>query len=424
MDGLCYPYTNKWGVLRMNNYQDVVSLTVNYLRSIGVSEEFISQRIINGSFDSAWVMKLPTVCIMKENRLEHSGSNQTHIHITGETMEFFFDRHEIDNLTSSTDDEYVDVELIDSNLVHLDAIKRANRNEQMEPAFQTNSDADIIESRTVKKLTYRQRQAPQVQLSKFRLDHSSFLRLRHGLFTGDLLVFFKRDNHDFLVIGIPFTHQRARRVHESSEVFFNRQRAQVVREEQVPVETNDTTGNRRAPVRHLRNVTSESIGTYTVEDNSSDNENTGNSVDEHDLFDLSEGISRRRQRTVRHHAIVRGIATLLESAGFSLYEDPVDCLAIRDIALIFEVKTLDGTSSDEMKQVRAAIGQLFYYEAFAVNDQANLATQKIALFETKISDEHIRFLEENHCLALWINEDNELDGSDESLAVINELFVI
>ena len=108
------------------------------------------------------------------------------------------------------------------------------------------------------------------------------------------------------------------------------------------------------------------------------------------------------------------IALDLARAGYSLYENPVDCLAIKDKydSLLFEVKTLDGTNSDERKQVQKAFVQLFYYEEFNIKNYTEEKVKKIAVFESKISDEHICFFKKNGIKVYWI--DNNIHLVDEN----------
>lgn len=387
----------------VNNYQEIVSFTVNYLKAIGVDDDFISMNVEEPLFESVWVMKLPSVCILKENRIEKSGSNQTHIHVTGESMNFFFDGDEIENLTKSTEDEYVKIQLIDSNIAHLEMIKRANRDSRLESKVVIARETNLIESGTVKKLAYRTKQKPQVQLSKHSYDHPTFFRLRKGLFTGDLLVFFKNNNQDYWVVAIPSTYQEANLIEESTPIVSNSKAS-------LRIETDYDASEPTVYTKQWRSVKAEDIGRFSSEENTLG----GNYENEtQSLYDLSEGIASRRERTIRHHGIVRDIAKLLENNNFTLYENPIDCLALRENALIFEVKTLDGTDSDEMKQVRAALGQLLYYETFALDIldiNENIPPQKIALFESRISDDHIHFLEKYDCLVMWINENEEFVG--------------
>lgn len=388
----------------MNNYEDVVSFTANYLRTIGVNSDFISENIEEASFGSAWIMKLPSVCILKENRLNRSGSNQTHIHVTGESMHFFFNHEDIESLTQSSDDVRIRINLINNNLVHLETIKRANRDRRLEPMLLVNGESSLVESGTVKKLAYRNTGRHQVQLSKHSLDHPSFSRLRRSLFAEDLLIFFKSDSRNYLVVAVPSTFGETEIINEPTRMFSN-----VGASTRAEIEYDAS--EQGVCTRQLRNVRADDIGRFTCE------ENTLEGVLEDDtqnLYDLSEGILRRRERTIRHHNIVRAMAELLENNDFDLYENPIDCLAVKEDVLMFEVKTLDGTDSDEMKQVRAALGQLLYYETFSLDDYRELPCQKIALFESKISDDHISFLEDNSCLVMWVNDNEEFESNSES----------
>ena len=61
----------------------------------------------------------------------------------------------------------------------------------------------------------------------------------------------------------------------------------------------------------------------------------------------SHGAQLRAERTERHNGIVRAFARSVIGAA-ALWEDPIDCLAlVGGVALLAEVKTLDGSPSDE-----------------------------------------------------------------------------
>jgi len=91
---------------------------------------------------------------------------------------------------------------------------------------------------------------------------------------------------------------------------------------------------------------------------------------------------------------VRDVAKYYEDKEADLYENPFDCFAVLDgDGFLVEVKTLDGTVSDEVKQVRNALSQLLYYESFAINPEMGATTiNKIACFEQEPSQSHIEWL--------------------------------
>jgi len=109
----------------------------------------------------------------------------------------------------------------------------------------------------------------------------------------------------------------------------------------------------------------------------------------------------RAVRLTRHNKIVRMLARALEAGGASLMEDPFDCLATKEgRALLFEVKTLDGTQPDEIERVRDALGQLLYYSAF--NLPAGCPRPSlIALFESQPTDAHFDWLGRVGILVAW-----------------------
>lgn len=89
--------------------------------------------------------------------------------------------------------------------------------------------------------------------------------------------------------------------------------------------------------------------------------------------------------------------------GFKLFEGNIDCLGIKnnDFVLIGEIKTLDGSKSDEDKQVKKAFAQLFYYEEFEMGQFSKISCKKIVVFDRKIRDEHIDFFNKNGIQVFW-----------------------
>ncbi|MDT9331817.1 NERD domain-containing protein, partial [Clostridium perfringens] len=125
----------------------------------------------------------------------------------------------------------------------------------------------------------------------------------------------------------------------------------------------------------------------------------------------------RLKRRKEHEELVRDLAYYLENKGYKLYEGQIDCLAIKDdIALIFEVKTLNGEIKDERAQVLKALAQLKYYKKFAMGKFSELEkVYSLALFSSKISDQYIEFLEENSIHTLY--KENE----KISTSIINKI---
>lgn len=117
---------------------------------------------------------------------------------------------------------------------------------------------------------------------------------------------------------------------------------------------------------------------------------------------IAAAINVRRGRLRRHNLLVREIARRYADAGLALYEAQFDCLALTDTrGYLNEVKTLDGTPSDEAAQVREALGQLLYYKPFVERDHGSGVIHLIAAFESRISDDHVQVLSDNGIVAIW-----------------------
>jgi len=158
----------------------------------------------------------------------------------------------------------------------------------------------------------------------------------------------------------------------------------------------------RAP-RTSRPVTPETIGRAATEEG----------FDEFAVsqgFDpatAAEGIRSRRNRLRRHNLLVQRLAARLAAAGGELFEDPFDVLAIlRDLGILAEIKTLDGTAPDERDRVSEALAQLLYYEAFLLPPLAERSSVRmVACFEGRPSDDHIRWLNQRNIAVIWQSGD-------------------
>ena len=119
-------------------------------------------------------------------------------------------------------------------------------------------------------------------------------------------------------------------------------------------------------------------------------------------------IVSRRRRLRRHNLLVRKLAArLTATAGAQLFEDPFDALVlIRNIGILAEAKTLDGTEADERDRVSEALAQLLYYQAFLLPPAAGqAAVRMVACFERRISDRHIRWLNQQNIAVIWEDGD-------------------
>ena len=131
----------------------------------------------------------------------------------------------------------------------------------------------------------------------------------------------------------------------------------------------------------------------------------------------AEAVRQRLDRLRRHNLIVQVLAGRLAHAGAQLHEDPFDILALfAAVGILVEVKTLDGTDSDERERVRDALGQLLYYEPFTAAPLVGQATiHKIACFEAAISDAHSAWLNHSGIGVIWTVGNNRF--SADALAV-------
>ncbi|MCY3544082.1 MAG: hypothetical protein OXH22_08575 [Chloroflexi bacterium] len=121
----------------------------------------------------------------------------------------------------------------------------------------------------------------------------------------------------------------------------------------------------------------------------------------------ARAIEIRVDRTIRHNLVVRQLAQEIVDAN-AFWENPIDLLvAVSGKLLLAEVKTLDGSYSDEVRQVRSAASQLLYYEHFSLPEgslQEGVQVEKLAVFESRPSDRHIDWMRNLNITSAWITD--------------------
>ncbi|TQR11644.1 hypothetical protein [Psychrobacillus soli] len=380
--------------------EDLVLACRNYLLSIGSDQAYVDEVLNIENFNRGLKINLSNSNVIIENKPLGNTGKQTHIHVTGESMEFFYESSFLERVRGNTDDENINVELISSNLEHLNGISEFRRSGESIPSYEVTGETLVYTSNTLKKIGHG---GTQVQLSKKRQDGEAFTRLRSVLFPNDILVFleYSEAERGYLAIGLPEFHSVSIELLDEGSTLFTSNQQSVA--------------NPEFRIR-LSQVTAENIATFNRTE-------MAEGINGQNEFDLSGGILTRGERTERHQEMLRVLASYLESNGFSLFEGNIDCLAVRENidTLIFEAKTLDGTAADEARQVRLALGQLIYYDFFGTQQFANTSKLKIAFFESEIASFHIDLFKENNTFVIWLNGQGEFSGNSESLEFLNGL---
>lgn len=169
----------------------LLAFIISYFNSISFGSEaeafFTAHR-----FKSALVLNLPGVCLIPKNRPAATKGNQTHIHVTGPSREFFFDKAKIAAGITSNIDEKRKVSVSLTNIKSLNKLDLSSA-----------TGLDIVETTT--NIKYSVGHQSQVQVSKIRSDGKEFIDLRNGLHLHDLLIFLKDEDDEMFAIGIPKT---------------------------------------------------------------------------------------------------------------------------------------------------------------------------------------------------------------------------
>lgn len=174
----------------MAAYDMLLKLVQDYFIDLGYNNLFVESYFSNQTFKEMISIRLANANLMIKNKTDRS-SHQTHIAITGEAIDFFYNEKEFIEM----DNKRIDKKKIfvsESNLQYL-----------------TNNSVSISDVFFLERIsgyvTLGKRTQKQVQLSKRNSENSEcFNTLRLGLFENDLLIMMKyRDEEGILAIGIP-----------------------------------------------------------------------------------------------------------------------------------------------------------------------------------------------------------------------------
>lgn len=170
----------------------LMELVQDYFIDLGYSALYVEQYFSNTIFKELISIRLANANVMIRNKTDRS-SHQTHIAITGEAIDFFYNASDFQALDNKTVEKRK-VYVAEQNLVAL--------NNQVKPVI----NSGLIE-RLKGYVTLGKRTQKQVQLSKRNSENSEcFNTLRLGLYENDLLIMLKyREEDAMLAIGIPQT---------------------------------------------------------------------------------------------------------------------------------------------------------------------------------------------------------------------------
>lgn len=176
----------------MAAYDMLLRLVQDYYIDLGYNNLFVAEYFSNQNFKEMISIRLANANIMIKNKTDRS-SHQTHIAITGEAIDFFYNEKEFIEMDNKRVDKKK-VYVTESNLQYL-SDKPVNI-----------ADVYLLD-RISGYVTLGKRTQKQVQLSKRNSENSEcFNALRLGLYENDLLIMMKyRNEEGVLAIGIPQT---------------------------------------------------------------------------------------------------------------------------------------------------------------------------------------------------------------------------
>ncbi|MBE5862405.1 MAG: hypothetical protein E7295_06095 [Lachnospiraceae bacterium] len=174
----------------MAAYDPILNIIREYFIDMGYNEIYVKDFISERVFKEIISIRLANANVMIRNKSDHK-SHQTHIAITGEAIEFFYDPKEMVQKGSS---------IVETRTIYISP----NNIKQLK-----GEDVDIEDPRDMIRVkgvvTIGTRTQKQVQLSKRNAENSvEFNLLRLGLFENDLLILLKQREQEALwAIGIP-----------------------------------------------------------------------------------------------------------------------------------------------------------------------------------------------------------------------------
>ena len=174
----------------MTAYDMLLKLVQDYFIDLGYNDNYIEEYFSNSTFQSLLSICLANANVMIRNKTDRS-SHQTHIAVTGEAIDFFYNYNDFITMDNTTVEKRK-VFISTDNLKALSGDK---------PYVSDVFKLELIQGcATVGKRTQK-----QVQLSKRNAENSeSFNKLRLGLYENDLLIMMKyRGSEALLAIGIP-----------------------------------------------------------------------------------------------------------------------------------------------------------------------------------------------------------------------------
>jgi hypothetical protein len=123
-------------------------------------------------------------------------------------------------------------------------------------------------------------------------------------------------------------------------------------------------------------------------------------------IDYTESIRIRQQRLSEHQEIVRQLGLFCEERAFELYEGKFDCLStMEETALVFEIKTILSSMSDQEKQTIKGVGQLKYYKFSIVSRQMEYEEIKeFLVYSQKPQVSLIEFCAAENIKVVWLEE--------------------
>lgn len=176
----------------MAAYDMLLRLVQDYFIDLGYNNLFVESYFSNQTFIEMISIRLANANVMIKNKTDRS-SHQTHIAITGEAIDFFYNEREFIEMDNKRVDKQK-VFVTESNLQYL-----SNNPVSVSDVFFLDRISGYV--------TLGKRTQKQVQLSKRNSENSDcFNMLRLGLFENDLLIMMKyRNEEGILAIGIPQT---------------------------------------------------------------------------------------------------------------------------------------------------------------------------------------------------------------------------
>ncbi len=377
---------------------EIIDLIISALVDQGIDYE-IGKKLLMEDAEALMVKKeLHNHDLVSEQRSERSRTNTSAITLTTKAINIFLDE-EIVYLQSPNINSHlirIDVQLNRNNLVYLKRNFTGDFDIGLDDTINANSHIGIHAKENQKNQLYvglKEQDSEVVNL--FR----SLLRLN------DALAIIRLKNGKYFFLG--FSEDQLRDLDKTTYIEICPKK--YFEENEFVDESSDISSN--------DDITTININAY---------ENASIDIDttKECLVDLNSSNNLREIRKNKHSRLIANFCKYIQSNyGYSPEENSsIDVIFEKDSesAVLCEIKTLNGKSSDERSQAFHAFAQLYYYKMYRLGKyRTKRNLHMLVVFDRKIGQKYLDYFENNSIYVMWYGS-NGFDGTDKAKEILKK----